>query len=195
MNAESRKSLAQTAVSIASCCIGVFGWFGISPESVGDAAYGLLRWFFPLVTLIAGIAVGRFASKFIAERRGIEERKEMAVRFAELDFGDKVTAVVAYDKGHVSCGGDSSQDMWENDRLREFMRRDALELGKARWYLKDDAKKMIDENPWCVESVRETMERKRSERGYQVAHNDDELLEIITQQCKDVDEESTYRPL
>ena len=192
MNAESRKSLAMTVLGIASGCIGLFGWLGIGPQEVGEAAYGFLRWLSPLLTFAAGVLVGKFASKFIAERRGVERRRGMAVRFAELEFGDKVTAVVAYDKGFVSCGGETSYRMWLNQDLREFVRRDTLEMGKARWYLRDDARKAIDENPWCIGSVREELGRKDAERGFKVAHNDEELLEIITQQWKGADVDSTW---
>ena len=174
-------------VTIGGALLRIFGidTFGlVQPHA--DEAIGVMLFF-------GGVMVGWFFRALYESKVSAPKamRKEMAERIAALDFGDKALVASAYDNGNLRTSGSTSMLILDNERLREFLKRECSELGNERWHLADVARKAIDENPWCLDEYRAVMDRKHSERGYQVAHNDSELLEIITQQWKDADEDST----
>ena len=57
------------AIGLVSSIVGIVSWFGITPETAGNAVYGVVRATFPFWMMACGFAIGWFARGATGNKR------------------------------------------------------------------------------------------------------------------------------
>lgn len=57
------------AIGLVSSIVGIVSWFGITPETAGNAVYGVVRATFPFWMMACGFAMGWFARGAAGDKR------------------------------------------------------------------------------------------------------------------------------
>lgn len=55
-------------IGLASSVVGIVSWFGITPETAGNAVYGVVRATFPFWMMACGFAIGWFARGLVVSK-------------------------------------------------------------------------------------------------------------------------------
>lgn len=169
----------------------IIGWFGITPETLGQSAYDILRIAYPFVVAALGFAAGWNAKKFFDSRKGarfydpivIEGNDKVSIRSEEgmrqirrsvmqLEPEMKALMKVVVEKGEAF----SEADEWrcnyivKDDFFTQFLDVEYIDRGVAKIMPTALLIEFKEKNEELFASVNETVESHRRTNTPGVTH-------------------------
>lgn len=117
MNAAKKEELKTNiglAATIAGFLITIVAWFGLSPETVGDALYSAISFAIPFAMFGFGLLAGSNAERWRVSRKVQESLPHEDFMMAPM--WAKTMLKAASDKGAVYCALDQWESLEDNDK-------------------------------------------------------------------------------
>lgn len=155
------------AIGFIASIVSIIGWFGITPEMIGEYAYSVFYILLPFVLFFSGFAVGWWArwrmkesQKQMDEERAMEEERnhELENAFKSLDFGTKLWMHGIYLYGE-SINEQKIKMRADPDTLNMFVDHEEIDYTNYRWTLKPGIKEFLEKREYLFNDV-EAFEKK-----------------------------------